>query len=89
MIGFTRIAEYLKKFEKIGQSHKSIQQGFVRYVQKTTGILLLEREIEIQNATLFIKTDPATKNEIFYQKNKLQGFFKENTNTGLREISFK
>ncbi len=89
MIGFTPIAEYLKKFKKIGQPHKSIKQNFLCYIQKTTGVMLLEREIEIQNTTLFIKTDPSTKNEIFYQKNKLEGFFKENTNTGLREILFK
>ena len=89
MTGFTQINEYLKKFEKVGRSQKSTKQNFLRYVQKTTGIMLLEKEIEIQNTTLFIKTDPVTKNEIFYQKNKLEGFFKENTNTGLRDISFK
>lgn len=87
MNGFTQIAEYLKKFQKINQPHKTLKQNFLAYTQKTTGITLLEKEIDIQNNAVYIKTDPITKNELFYKKNKLESFFKENP--GCNEILFK
>ena len=87
MADFTQIAEYLKRFQKINQPNKTLKQNFIFYVKKITGIILLEKEVETQNKILYIKTDSVTKNELFYKKNKLESFFKENP--GCNEILFK
>lgn len=86
MIGFTQIGDYLQKFQNLGEPQKALKQKFIKYAQEAAGIVLSENEIEIRGSVIYLKTDPAVKNELFYQKNKLKIFFE--TNPGLTEILF-
>jgi len=85
MSGFFDIEKYLERFKTITPPENITKKHIIHSIEEKTGILLKNKNIKIQNATVFIKTNPFIKNEIFYRKNEIIDFY--NKVSGGKKIS--
>lgn len=65
------IGDFLKKFKTLIPHEKIVKDELVGVVFDETGILLAKEEIFFHNYVVFLKTTPATKNELFMRKKNI------------------
>lgn len=65
------IGDFLKKFKTLVPQEKIVKDELIRVVFDETGILLSKEEIFFHNCVVFLKTTPATKNELFMRKKNI------------------
>jgi len=64
-----KISQYLKKFQKLTPPDIFIKKSLQKLIQEELGITIDLKNIEYKNNTIFIRTNPLIKNEIFLKKN--------------------
>ncbi len=65
------VSGFLEKFKKIFQSASARKEVFIKGVEEATKIKLEEKDFDIKDFTVVLKTGPGVKNEIFMRKNKI------------------
>ena len=65
------IAVYLAKFKDIGLQEEFIAGEVVRVLTKLTGGKFNRENVFIKNKTVYVKTTPLMKNEIFIKKQEI------------------
>ena len=65
------IGDFLKKFNALVPQEKIIKDELIRVVSAETGIFLSKDEISFHGGVVFLKTTPATRNELFMRKKAL------------------
>jgi len=66
-----KIQTLLKKWEKTAHGGKHTQKHIINTIQKHTNTTISSKQITTTQQTLFIKTSPLTKVEIFIQKKEI------------------
>ena len=65
------IGDFLKKFKTLVPQEKIVKDEMIQVVLIKTGILLSKEEISFNNNVVFLKTTPATRNELFMRKQSI------------------
>jgi hypothetical protein len=62
------LSHYLEKFKLILLSPGAIKKPILSSILNTTSIELTEKDIEIKDSVIYLKTHPLIKNEIYMRK---------------------
>jgi len=66
-IGFN-IGDYLKKFIGISPPNDFIKEKVISIVGDKVGVFLNKKDIDVNQNTVFIKTNPVVRSEIYIKK---------------------
>jgi len=65
------ISDFLGKFQIIISSDDDLKESIILAIKNTIGIVLNKKDLKVLGDTVFIKTSPVIKNEIFLKKEKI------------------
>jgi len=82
------IKNFFDKILNLKNKNSFLKESFIESVFVNTKIKLKLNQININNNTVFIKTSPIVKNEIFLKKDTIIDFFRKKTKINILNINW-